>query len=102
MTPLERLARTPMAALEFANVVLTDYTKPDAIQVLEQLAQRGVSGVRINAPVRSPGDDPFAIWKAAARLGLSITSGGQSADFERPPRCGRLASREAFPGGRRP
>jgi L-fuconolactonase len=65
----------------FANVVLTDYTKPDAIQVLEQLAQRGVSGVRINAPVRSPGDDPFAIWKAAARLGLSITSGGQSADF---------------------
>lgn len=65
----------------FANVVLTDYSKPDAVQVLEQLAQRGISGVRINANVRSPGDDPFAIWKAAARLGLSITSGGQSADF---------------------
>jgi L-fuconolactonase len=65
----------------FANVVLTDYTRPDAVQTLEQLAQRGVSGVRINAVVRSPGDDPFAIWKAAARLGLSITSGGQSADF---------------------
>lgn len=65
----------------FANVVLTDYTKPDAVQTLEQLAQRGISGVRINAIVRSPGDDPFAIWKAAARLGLSITSGGQSADF---------------------
>ncbi len=65
----------------FANVVLADYTRPDAIQTLEQLARRGVSGVRINAAVRSPGDDPFAIWKAAARLGLSITSGGQSADF---------------------
>ena len=65
----------------FGNVVLADYTKPDAIQTLEQLAQRGVSGVRISAPTRSPGDDPFAIWKAAARLGLSITTGGQSADF---------------------
>jgi L-fuconolactonase len=65
----------------FANVVLADYSKPDAIQTLEQLAQRGVSGVRISATTRSPGDDPFAIWKAAARLGLSITTGGQSANF---------------------
>ena len=65
----------------FGNVVLADWSKPDAVQVLERLAERGVSGVRINGSVRSPGDDPFAIWKAAARLGLSITSGGQSADF---------------------
>jgi L-fuconolactonase len=65
----------------FANVVLADYTKPDAVQTLERLAERGISGVRINANVRSPGDDPVAIWQAAARLGLSITSGGQSADF---------------------
>jgi L-fuconolactonase len=65
----------------FGNVVLADWSNPDAVQTLERLAERGISGVRINGSVRSPGDDPFAIWKAAARLGLSITSGGQSADF---------------------
>jgi L-fuconolactonase len=68
----------------FANVVLADYSKPDAAQTLEQLAQQGVSGVRIAATTRSPGDDPFAIWKAAARLGLSITTGGRSANFVSP------------------
>jgi L-fuconolactonase len=68
----------------FANVVIGDYTKPDAAENLAKLANRGVSGVRISAPTRSPGDDPFAIWKAAAKLGLSITTGGRSADFTNP------------------
>jgi len=68
----------------FANVVIGDYSKPDAVQTLEKLAQQGVSGVRIGAPTRSPGDDPALIWKAAARLGLSITTGGRSANFTDP------------------
>jgi len=68
----------------FANVVIADYTKPDAAETLARLAATGVSGVRISGPTRSPGDDPFAIWKAAAKLGLSITTGGRSADFVNP------------------
>lgn len=68
----------------FANVVIADYTKPDAAETVAKLADKGVSGLRISAPTRSPGDDPFAIWKAAAKLGLSITTGGRSADFVNP------------------
>ena len=37
--------------------------------------------MRINSAGRSPGDDPFAIWKAAARLKLSITTGGNTDTF---------------------
>jgi len=79
----------------FANVVIADYTKPDAVQTLEGLAQQGISGVRISATTRSPGDDPFMIWKAAAKLGLSITSGGRAANFTSPEFAQIL---EAVPG----
>jgi L-fuconolactonase len=68
----------------FANVVIADYSKPDAADTVAKLAEQGVSGLRIGAPTRSPGDDPFMIWKAAARLGLSITTGGRSANFTDP------------------
>jgi len=68
----------------FANVVIGDYRKPDAADDLAKLAEQGISGVRIAGATRSPGDDPFAIWKAAANLGLSITTGGRSADFVSP------------------
>jgi L-fuconolactonase len=63
----------------FMNIVQVDWTKPDAISRLEALVAKGnVSGVRINSAGRSPGDDPFAIWKAAARLKLTITSRGNT------------------------
>jgi L-fuconolactonase len=66
----------------FLNIVQVDWTKPDAVAKLEALVAKGnVSGVRINSAGRSPGDDPFAIWKAAARLRLSITSGGNTDTF---------------------
>jgi L-fuconolactonase len=66
----------------FLNIVQVDWTKPDAIGKLEALVAKGnVSGVRINSAGRSPGEDPFAIWKAAARLKLSITSGGNTDTF---------------------
>ena len=66
----------------FMNIVQVDWTKPDAIAKLEALVAKGnVSGVRINSAGRSPGDDPFAIWKAAARLKLSITTGGNTDTF---------------------
>ncbi len=60
----------------FASVVLVDTDRPDAPDTLAHLAARGASGVRLRPTTRSPGDDPLAIWKAAARLGLAVSCGG--------------------------
>jgi L-fuconolactonase len=65
----------------FASVVLVDARQLDAPATLARLAQAGASGVRISADTRSPGADPLALWRAAARLGLPVSSGGSSADF---------------------
>src|SRR5258708_3933110 len=65
----------------FANVVLVDTDHADSVQVLEQLASRGASGVRLRPTTRSPGDDPLAIWRAAERLGLTVSCGGDRAGF---------------------
>jgi L-fuconolactonase len=74
---------------KFASIVHVDPERPDAARVLKACAERGASGVRIRPATRSPGDDPFAIWKAAAACGLSISVFGGTieplltADFER-------------------
>jgi L-fuconolactonase len=64
-----------------ASVVLVDPQQPDAPATLERLAEAGACGVRLPPGTRSPGDDPLAIWRAAARLGLIVSCGGSSADF---------------------
>src|SRR4029079_2799770 len=35
--------------------------------------QDGASGLRLKATDRSPGDDPLALWRTAAELGLAIS-----------------------------
>jgi L-fuconolactonase len=65
----------------FASVVIVDPDQPDAPAALERLAEQGASGVRFNASTRSPGDDPLAIWRKAAQLGLSVSCGGNAAAF---------------------
>ena len=60
----------------FANVVYVDWTQKDAIARLEELAERGASGVRLRPGARSSGDDPLAIWRAAGRLDLTVDCGG--------------------------
>jgi len=65
----------------FASVVIVDASRPDAVQTLERLAEEGASGVRFNPTTRSPGDDPLAIWRAAERLGLSVSCGGSTEAF---------------------
>jgi L-fuconolactonase len=65
----------------FAVVVCVDHASPRAVEELERLAARGASGVRLPPFARSVGDDPLAIWRAAARLGLSVSCGGESVDF---------------------
>jgi L-fuconolactonase len=65
----------------FASVVIVDSDRADAPETLARLAADGASGVRLRATTRSPGADPLAIWRAAARLGLAISCGGAAADF---------------------
>lgn len=65
----------------FASVVIVDPNRPDAPETLARLAEEGASGVRIGPRVRSPGADPYAIWRAAERLGLAVSCGGTAADF---------------------
>jgi L-fuconolactonase len=64
-----------------ASVVLVDPSQPDAPATLERLAEAGARGVRLTPGTRSPGEDPLAIWRAAARLRLTVSCGGSSADF---------------------
>jgi L-fuconolactonase len=66
---------------KLASVVLVDVNQSGAPATLEQLAAQGAAGVRLGPAWRSPGPDPLAIWRAAARLGLPISCGGASADF---------------------
>lgn len=68
----------------FASVVLVDHTRPDAVEQLRRLADDGASGVRLRPAMRSPGSDPLAIWRAAAELGLAVSSPGGPADFTAP------------------
>jgi len=65
----------------FSSVVVVDPRPEDALAALERLAEAGASGVRLTPRTRSPGADPLAIWRAAARLGLPVSCGGSSADF---------------------
>lgn len=65
----------------FAPVVVIDTARPDAVAELERQAALGASGVRFQPTVRSAGDDPLAIWRAAARLRLPVSCVGTSAAF---------------------
>jgi L-fuconolactonase len=67
-----------------SSVGIVDVRQPDAEQALERLAGEGASGVRFHLPIRSPGDDPHAIWRAAARLKLPVSCGGNSTLFASP------------------
>ena len=67
-----------------SSVVIVDTDRPEAVRELERLAAEGARGVRLRPGVRSPGDDPLAIWRAAERLGLAVSCGGSAADFAAP------------------
>lgn len=64
-----------------SSVVMVDPLHPDALDHLERLAGSGASGVRLPPGARSPGEDPLAIWRAAARLRLAVSCGGATAEF---------------------
>ena len=65
----------------FAVVALVDTTQSDAPSALESWAEKGAVGVRLNPTERSPGDDPLAVWRKAAELGLVVSSLGEVGQF---------------------
>jgi L-fuconolactonase len=65
----------------FASVVVVDVAKPDAVPALESLVERGAVGVRLRQTTRSPGSDPLAIWRAAERLGISVSCPGRASYY---------------------
>jgi L-fuconolactonase len=64
------------------SVVMVDPTSPDAPAELERLVAEGATGIRLRPDARSPGDDPLAIWRKAAELGITVSCGGSKAGFE--------------------
>ncbi len=68
----------------FASVVIVDTESSAARDDLERLAGEGAVGVRFRPTVRSPGDDPLAVWRAASHLGLTISCIGSDDEFASP------------------
>jgi L-fuconolactonase len=64
-----------------ASVVIVDVAQENAPAQLAQLAEQGAQGVRLAATVRSPGDDPLAIWRQAHALGMSVSCSGAPEHF---------------------
>jgi L-fuconolactonase len=79
----------------FAAVAWIQASAPDASETLTRLADRGISGVRLAAASRSPGDDGLGVWRTAAALGLAVSCSGTSAEFA-SPEFARVV--QAFPG----
>lgn len=66
------------------SVVILDTTRPEATAELERLVAEGATGIRLRPGVRSPGDDPLAIWRKASELGITVSCGGARDDFLAP------------------
>jgi L-fuconolactonase len=64
-----------------AVVCRVDVDDPAAPDTLESLRDAGAETLRIRNFHRSPGNDPLAIWRAAARLGVSVSVGGPAEGF---------------------
>ena len=65
-------------------VVCVDTDTPDAAATLERWVKEGAVGVRFAPDTRSPGDDPLAIWRKAAQLGIPVTMLGRLEQFSSP------------------
>ncbi len=68
----------------FAPVVMLDVSDADAIETVQRLARDGARGIRLEATSRSSGNDPLAIWKSAAELGVPVSCNGETANYLAP------------------
>ena len=57
----------------FSAVVIVDTDKSDAPATLARWVSDGAEGVRLGPTVRSPGEDPLALWRKAAELGIPVS-----------------------------
>ena len=65
----------------FSVVVIVDTEVPDAPGTLERWVKEGAAGVRLSPTVRSPGNDPLAIWRKASELGIAVSCLGTLEEF---------------------
>jgi L-fuconolactonase len=68
----------------FSVVCRVDVDNPAAGDTLESLHAAGAETLRIRNFHRSPGNDPLAIWRRVADLGMSVSVGGSAEGFASP------------------
>ena len=65
----------------FSVVVIVDLNALDSLVTLEEHRENGAIGVRLTPSIRSPGDDPLAIWRKADELGMLVSCMGSVNEF---------------------
>ena len=60
----------------FSPVIVIDAERSDASAVLAKWAREGAEGLRLGTNIRSPGEDPLALWKACGECGLPVSCKG--------------------------
>jgi L-fuconolactonase len=65
----------------FASVAAVDISSENVRQQLRELTDAGAVGLRLRPEARSPGSDPYLIWRAAAECGLVVSCVGTAANF---------------------
>lgn len=65
----------------FSVIANVDTARPDAGEQYEKWVAQGAEGLRLRPAMRSPGDDPLAIWRKAEQIGLPVSLLGSLADF---------------------
>jgi L-fuconolactonase len=68
----------------FSAVVIVDTNQPDAPETLAHWIHQGAEGVRLGPTIRSPGNDPLAIWRRAAELQIPVSSLSAAEGFTSP------------------
>ena len=65
----------------FRVVAQLDPDEPDQIGLVEQLAAQGAAGIRLSPASRARRGDPFAVWRRAGTLGLTVSCQGSMQAF---------------------
>ncbi len=68
----------------FAVIAIVDHTQPDAPERVAELHEQGVDGLRFNCAWRADGDDPLALWRQCAELGVVASVMGTVEQYAAP------------------
>ena len=78
---LEAVARFPG---RFAVIAIVDHTQPAAARQVAELHNQGVEGIRFNCAWRDEGEDPLALWRLCADLGIIASVMGTVEQYAAP------------------